>query len=97
MVGRTVIVVDDGAATGLTLQAALRGVRDRDARLLIAGLPVISAAALARLRGECDAIVALTIPEAFYAVGLFYQDFEQLDDDTVVNLLEASRVPRTTS
>ncbi|TNC70906.1 phosphoribosyltransferase [Rubellimicrobium roseum] len=85
--GRTVILVDDGIATGGTVRAALRGLAQaRPARLILA-VPVAPAEVLADLRPEADAVVALATPEPFRAVGLHYRDFRQTTDEEVVRLL----------
>ena len=88
---RTVIVVDDGIATGGTVRAALRGLaRSHPARLVLA-VPVAPADSLAELEPDCDQIICLATPEPFYAVGQHYRDFTQTEDDEVVRLLEESR------
>jgi putative phosphoribosyl transferase len=89
--GRTVIIVDDGIATGGTVKAALRGVsQHRTARLVLA-VPVAPADSLDELASECDDIVCLATPEPFFAVGPHYRDFTQTEDDEVVRLLAAAR------
>lgn len=89
--GRTVIVVDDGIATGATMKAALRGVRKAEPRHLVLAVPVAPREALAELRSECDEVVCLETPEPFYAVGLHYADFGQTSDEEVVRLLTLAR------
>ncbi|NLA11291.1 MAG: phosphoribosyltransferase [Firmicutes bacterium] len=80
---RTVIVVDDGVATGFTLRAALKGVkRDRPRRLILA-VPVGPPGVLERLRREVDALCYLEAPPHFSAVGQFYRDFRQVGDGEV--------------
>ena len=89
--GRTVIVVDDGIATGATVKAALRGLmRNRPARLVLA-VPVAPAESLTELSAECDEVVCLATPDPFYAVGPHYRDFRQTEDAEVVSLLDEAR------
>ena len=83
----TVIVVDDGIATGATTRAALRALRARNPRRLVLAVPVAPTSTLAGLRGEADDIVCLEDHEAFGAIGLFYADFSQVADATVTELL----------
>jgi putative phosphoribosyl transferase len=85
--GRTAIVVDDGIATGTTVRAALRGLRERRPARLVLAVPVAPADTLDALRGEVDDIVCLAQPDEFHAIGVFYEDFHQLDDDEVIELL----------
>lgn len=86
--GRTVIVVDDGVATGMTMQAALRSVRRQHPVRLLVAVPVASRDALAMLRQEADDVVCLSAPRRFGSVGSFYLTFEQVSDDDVVMLLK---------
>ena len=88
---RTVIIVDDGIATGGTVKAALKGVRkNRPARLVLA-VPVAPPESIAELSTECDEIVCLVQPEPFYAVGAHYAVFDQTSDDEVIRLVRESR------
>ena len=87
----TAIVVDDGVATGMTMQAALRSVRRRQPATLIAAVPVASREAIALLRQEADDVVCLSSPGSFGSVGSFYRDFEQVSDAEVVALLKLRR------
>jgi putative phosphoribosyl transferase len=91
---RPVIVVDDGVATGYTMLAALRAVRQAGAHPVVMATPVIPPSTLAQLEFECDDAVALATPEPFYAVGLFYQDFQQVSDQEVVRLLRTTNLPQ---
>jgi putative phosphoribosyl transferase len=91
LTGRTVILVDDGIATGSTITAALRGVRQHEPAHLILAVPVAPQDTIEKLRPLCDEIVVLTMPEPFYAVGQHYQDFSQVDDQEVIDLLGAAR------
>ena len=88
---RTVIVVDDGIATGGSMRAALRGVRRAQPKRLVLAVPVAPPDTLASLRGEVDALVCLSSPAFFHAVGQFYDDFAQTTDEEVVRLLDAAR------
>jgi len=89
--GRTVILVDDGIATGATTALALDLVRKGDPASLVLAVPVAPPATLERLRPLCDEIVCLSVPEEFFGVGQFYRDFSQTTDMEVKNLLAGSR------
>jgi putative phosphoribosyl transferase len=84
---RIAVVVDDGVATGGTATAALRWARREGASEVILAVPLAPRQAVAALEGEADRVVVLATPEPFYAVGQWYLDFEQVDDDEVVRLL----------
>lgn len=86
--GRTVIVVDDGIATGATARAALRGVRRREPSHLILAVPVAPPETVEELREEVDEIVCLDLPDPFVAIGYFYRDFRQVADEEVRELLD---------
>jgi predicted phosphoribosyltransferase len=85
--GRTVILTDDGIATGATMIAALHSVRAAGAAEIIVAVPVGSPDRLAAIRGLCDRVICLIEPEVFWAVGQFYRHFAQVEDDRVVELL----------
>src|SRR5262245_3403679 len=86
--GETAIVVDDGVATGMTMQAALRHVRRREPARLIAATPVAAREAAAMLRKEADAAVLLSVPRRFGSVGGFYRMFAQVSDAEVISLMQ---------
>lgn len=88
--GRTVIVVDDGAATGATLTVALRALRTRAPARLIVALPVAPREVCERLRYLADEVVCLETPEPFVAVSVWYRDFPQLGDEEVRRTLRAA-------
>jgi putative phosphoribosyl transferase len=85
--GRSVIVTDDGIATGATMIAALQAVRAQEPRELIVAVPVASPDRLEEVRRWCDEAVCLFTPELFWAVGQFYEDFTQVEDEQVVEML----------
>lgn len=85
---RSVIVTDDGIATGATLIAALRTVRAQGPRDLIVAVPVAPADMLASVRDLCDELVCLYAPDDFWAVGMHYERFDEVSDERVVERLE---------
>jgi predicted phosphoribosyltransferase len=85
--GRTVILTDDGIATGATMIAALKTVRASGAKKLIVAVPVGPTDRIEALRPLCDRVECLIEPADFWAVGQFYRDFEQVSDERVVELL----------
>lgn len=93
--GRTAIVVDDGMATGATARAACLVARAHGAAQVVMAVPVASGHAVARLREVSDAVVVLEQPEPFFAVGLWYERFDQTADDDVVSILAEARRRRT--
>lgn len=84
---RTVIVVDDGIATGATMRAALRALRMRNPRKLVLAVPVAPTQSLRDLKDDADEIVCLEDYEDFRAIGQFYEDFTQVSDAEVIALL----------
>jgi putative phosphoribosyl transferase len=91
--GLTAIVVDDGIATGTTVKAALQALRKRNPKRLVLAVPVAPPDTIEELRSYVDEIVCLEQPEPFYAIGAFYRDFHQVDDEEVVEMLAASAHP----
>jgi putative phosphoribosyl transferase len=89
--GKTVIVVDDGVATGGTVRAALRGLKKAGAAKIILAVPVAPTDVLESLRAEADEIVCLNARDDFQAVGFHYADFRQTEDDEVISLLALAR------
>lgn len=92
--GRSVIVVDDGIATGASMRVAVMALRSLQPARIVVAVPVAPADAGDRLRDVADEYVCVLSPPGFYAVGQFYEDFSQTTDDEVRSLLErARRVP----
>ena len=85
--GRIVIVVDDGLATGASMIAALHALRAKQPARLICAVPVGARDSLATIEADADEVVCLAAPEDFYAVGQFYDDFGQVEDDEVIAIL----------
>ena len=88
--GRTVILVDDGLATGATMRAAVQAVRRQSPQRIVVAVPVGSPTACMALRAEADDVVCLHEPIDFGAVGSYYEHFEQTQDEEVLQLLEES-------
>jgi predicted phosphoribosyltransferase len=86
--GRTVILVDDGLATGSSMRAAIVALRRRGPARIVVAVPVASVDAVAELQTLADDVVCTATPEPFYAVGLWYDDFAQTSDEQVRELLE---------
>ncbi len=89
--GKTVLVIDDGIATGNTLLGTISMLRKSKPRKIIIAVPVASAASVAKLSPEVDELVALYVPTEFPGVGAFYADFEQVTDEEVLNYLDKLR------
>jgi putative phosphoribosyl transferase len=87
LTGRTVIVVDDGIATGATMKAALQALRQSGPKRVVLAVPVAPAESLRELSTLADETVSLMTPEPFYSVGAFYRDFDQTTDEEVIDLL----------
>ena len=91
--GRTVIVVDDGLATGLSDLAAVRALRKRGARRIIVAVPVGSDESVSMLEEEADQVVCLVIPRRLFGVGMWYRDFSAVSDEQVLALLAGASGP----
>jgi predicted phosphoribosyltransferase len=91
--GRTVIVVDDGLATGSTMIAALHALRAKSPQKLICAVPVAPPETLTKVKPYADELVCLSAPVAFYAVGQFYEYFPQVSDAEVIALLRSDSSP----
>jgi putative phosphoribosyl transferase len=88
---KTIILVDDGIATGASMEAAVRALRQGAPAKLVVAVPVAPLSTCRRLRNEVDDLVCLYSPESFYAIGQFYSDFSQVTDEEVKQLLERSK------
>lgn len=90
--GRTVIVIDDGIATGATMRVAVKAFERRGAGRLIVAVPVAPPDTVESLQQEVDEVVCLDAPEFFHAVSAFYRDFTQTQDEDVIDLLQRAAV-----
>jgi putative phosphoribosyl transferase len=98
LTGRTVLLVDDGIATGSTFMASARAIRSLQPRRLVGVIPVGPASTIREVRSYVDELVVLMTPEPFYAVGNFFTDFTQVEDRDVIqylNLAEEAMLTRT--
>ena len=97
--GRTVILVDDGLATGATMLAAIKALRQQQPARIVVAVPTAAPETCEQLRREADDVICAITPEPFHAVGLWYEDFSQTTDEEVRDLLErgaaASRAAET--
>lgn len=85
--GKMVILIDDGIATGSTMIAAIHVVRKMGAAKIVVAVPVAPPDSLARIAAEADEVVCLMRPTPFFAIGAFYQDFRQVEDDEAIAIL----------
>jgi len=91
--GRTVLVVDDGIATGTTIQAAIQALRALQVARVVVAVPVAPAEATEVLRRRADEVICVAEPEPFFAIGQWYENFPQLDDENVRALLAQVHAP----
>ena len=91
--GQTVILVDDGVATGSNMLAAITALRRLEPARIVVAVPVAPPSTFARLREEADEVICVDTPEEFYAIGQFYEDFSQTTDEKVCELLRRSEHP----
>lgn len=89
--GQVVILVDDGLATGATMQAAVAAVKTRAPALVVVAVPVASGSACDALEAIVDRVVCVATPEPFFGVGMWYEDFSQTTDEEVLTLLADAR------
>jgi predicted phosphoribosyltransferase len=95
--GRTVILVDDGVATGMTAYAALLALQQQHPEHLVVAAPVCAPQTAETMRAEVDDLVCASIPDHFRAVGVWYRDFTEVTDEEVVALLERNRLEQKQS
>ncbi len=87
----TAIITDDGIATGETMLCAVRTIKNKNPSKIVVAVPVSSIDAMEKIEKEVDLFISLYTPQFFYAVGQFYEDFEQVEDNYVINILEERR------
>jgi putative phosphoribosyl transferase len=90
LTGKTVIVVDDGIATGCSILAAIATIRRRNARRVVVAVPVAPPSGCSAIRMEADELVSVAEPAMFFAVSQWYEDFPQISDEDVQRLLESA-------
>lgn len=96
LAGKTVIVIDDGIATGNTLMGTINVLRKSKPGKIVIGVPVASKSAVLKLAREVDEVVAVTIPDEFYGVGASYDNFDEVSDEEVLFYLDKFRELRKT-
>ncbi len=90
--GRTVILVDDGLATGSTMRAAVAALRQAKPKRIVVAVPVAAASTCRDLRSEAEELVCLHMPQPFHSVGFWYEDFSQTSDEDIREMLELEKV-----
>ncbi len=88
---KTVILIDDGIATGSTILAAVKSIKEDNPEKVIVAVPMAPKESIEELEEEVDEVVCLSQPELFFAISQFYQDFPQIADEEVIEILEKSR------
>lgn len=91
LAGKTVIIVDDGLATGVTARASIMSIKEMFPEKIILAVPVSPPDTAEEFRKEVDEVICLNEPHEFYAVGAFYEDFRQISDDEVIHLLKKAK------
>ncbi len=92
MQGKIVILVDDGLATGSTMKAAVRALRQRNPQLIVVAVPVGPPSTCSEFQEEADEVLCISMPDPFFAVGAWYENFDQTTDDEVRRLLEEAHL-----
>jgi putative phosphoribosyl transferase len=87
LAGKTVVLVDDGIATGASIRVAIAALRQRRTAEIVVAAPVVPLSTYERLRRESDDVICVHTPKSFYAIGEFYDDFSQVTDEEVIELL----------
>lgn len=93
--GRSIIIVDDGIATGFTVQASIAFIKNYNPREIVLAVPVAARDIIESFEKELDKVICPLAPEDFYAVGQFFQDFSQVTDEEVINIMENFREKST--
>lgn len=95
LTGKTVILIDDGLATGSTMKAAVKAIRQKNPRIIVVAVPVAAMATCRELRREVEDVICLRTPLDFSAVGLWYDDFSQTTDEEVRHLLGQAAIAQS--
>ena len=90
--GKTIILVDDGLATGATMATAIKGIKNHHPKKIIVAVPVASREALDLIQQEVDEVICLLVPDFFYSVSVWFSDFRQTTDGEVIALLKRAEV-----
>lgn len=90
LLGKTIILVDDGLATGATMATAIKGIKKQQAKKIVVAVPVASREALDLIQREVDEVICLLVPDFFYSVSVWYSDFRQTTDGEVITLLKSA-------